>query len=509
MQHSTKILLALTMLFASSMSIAQNSPSNDQLFEMFKQSQAKIAELEARTVKAEAEAASAKAELAQMQIQSTAVSYETATPAAQKSAAGLVGSNASYSYKVLDHSLRTNAKQRYQLEAIHDGVLEQKLTFGGQVTALANYQKSNTNTKFGWLMRHPTSSNQIGETVSEAVIHSSNLAVTARLANNLTAYAELLYNPEQNFASGSTITGLPRNNVNMRRAYLMYGNLTDSNFYASVGKMDIPFGWNDTVSPFTNSTNWHSFAGLAYGGLVGYAGDKLHVRAMGIQGGAQFRNANTPVSGTNVPSKLNNFAVDANYTFSLDNESRLLAGASYQYGSSYCQEYPVKHFNACKDNNDSVAVYAEYVNKKLTLIAEAAQTLKVWPGSANPNFPAYANFAPQKNLTFTFGGKYAADFGLEKPVSLSAEFSRFESGAKGSPWEKQDQYVLGASYFPVDSIKLFTEYVHVAGWVPLNFLSGGNRDSANAFPNVSALHESWSDQDAKTDLIVMGVQAAF
>ena len=49
----------------------------------------------------------------------------------------------------------------------------------------------------------------------------------------------------------------------------------------------------------------------------------------------------------------------------------------------------------------------------------------------------------------------------------------------------------------------------VAGWVPLNFLSGGNRDAANAFPNVPALHESWSDQDAKTDLIVIGAQAAF
>jgi hypothetical protein len=509
MDYLTKMLMAVAILFASTMSFSEDTPSNEQLFEMFKQSQARMAELEARTLKAETEAASAKTELAQLQIQTTNVFYETDTPTEQKSASGLLGSNANYSYKVLDHSLRTNAKQRYQLEAIRDGVLEQKLTFGGQVTALVNYQKSNTNTKFGWLMRHPTSANQIGESVSEAIIHSSNLAVTARLTNNLTAYAELLYNPEQNFASGSTITGLPRNNVNMRRAYLMYGNLADSNFYASIGKMDIPFGRNDTVSPFTNSTNWHSFAGLAYGGLIGYAGDKLHFRAMGIQGGAGFRNANTPVSGTNVPSKLNNFAVDANYTFSLDNEGRLLVGASYQYGSSYCQEYPVKHFNPCTDNNDAVAVYAEYVHKKLTLIAEAAQTLEVWPGSANPNFPAYADFVPEKNLTFTLGGKYATDFGLEQPVSLSAEFSRFEAGAKGSPWEKQDQYVLGASYFPVDSVKFFAEYVHVAGWVPLNFLSGGNRDAVNAFPNVPALHESWSDQDTTTDVVVIGVQGAF
>ena len=38
---------------------------------------------------------------------------------------------------------------------------------------------------------------------------------------------------------------------------------------------------------------------------------------MGIQGGAQFRAANTPVEGTAVPSRLNNFAVDAHYGFEL------------------------------------------------------------------------------------------------------------------------------------------------------------------------------------------------
>ena len=189
----------------------------------------------------------------------------------------LVGSSAAYNYKVLDHSRDTNTKQLVQLKALNSGQLPQRITFGGQVTALVNYQNSTVDTKFGWLMRHPTSSNQIGTTVSEAVIHSSNLNVTAQLTDNLTAYAEMLYNPEQNFASGSTITGLPRNNINMRRAYLLFGNLAESNVYASVGKMDIPFGLNDTVSPFTNSTNWHSFAGLAYGGLLGYSGENTHL----------------------------------------------------------------------------------------------------------------------------------------------------------------------------------------------------------------------------------------
>ena len=136
--------------------------------------------------------------------------------------------------------------------------------------------------------------------------------------------------------------------------------------------MDIPFGLNGTVSPFTNSTSWHSFSGIAYGGLLGYSKDNLHLRAMAIQGGAQFRNANTPVQGTNVPSKLNNYAFDANIDLDMPGDATLNLGASYQYGSSYCQSYVdnpathvvpgpgaplintvaqgVKHFNSCEDN---------------------------------------------------------------------------------------------------------------------------------------------------------------
>jgi len=482
MQFRISALASLVLMGSVSANAAAETPTNQELFELYNAALEKISALESKVVENTEKAPSLD----------------------------LVGSNGAYNFKVLDHSRDTNTKQLVQLQALRDGDLKQKLTLGGQVTALVNYQKSNIDTKFGWLMRHPTSSNQIGKTVSEAVIHSSNLNLTARLTDNLTAYAELLYNPEQNFASGSTITGLPRNNISMRRAYLLYGNLAESNVYASLGKMDIPFGLNDTVSPFTNSTNWHSFAGLAYGGLLGYSSDNLHLRAMAIQGGAQFRNANTPVGGSNsaVPSLLNNFAVDANYTFALDSGS-LLAGASYQYGTAYCQEYVVKHFRACEDNVDAASVYSRYENGRLMLLSEFAETLKVWPGTANPNFPAYAGFEAVKNFTWTVGGSYSYDFGLEKDVDLSIEFSEYIAGDTGAPWEKQDQLVLGASYMPNSNVKYFVEIVEANGWVPLNFLSGGHMDPNNENPFVPTLHESWSEADSKTSLIAFGVQAAF
>lgn len=468
----------------------------------------------------EAENAELRAAIAKDGEQEVASSSYAEDNRVDDSSDSLVGNNAEYSFDMLDHTVLTNTKQKYQLEALSNGALSSRLTLGGQITALANYQTANEDTKFGWLMRHPTSANQIGESVSEAVIHSANINLTAKLTEDLTGYVELLYNPEQNFASGSTITGLPRNNVNVRKAYVLWGNLDKSPLYASIGKMDIPFGWNDTVNPFTNSTNWHAFAGLAYGGLVGYANDKLHVRAMGIQGGAQFRNANTPVSGTNVPSKLNNFAIDANYTAAFGHDASLLIGASYQYGSSYCQNYNdtpetahstptfipgvtrniapqgVVHFNPCQDNNDAVAVYSNYQNGRATFMAEYAETLKEWPGTFNPYMP---QFAASDVKAFTLGGKYAADFGLANPLDLSVEFSRYESGASGSPWEKQDQLVFGTSYFVNPNVNLFSEAVLVDGWVPLNFLSGGNPGSL--------VGTAWSSQSSKNRILAVGVRA--
>jgi hypothetical protein len=435
----------------------------------------------------------------------------------------LVGTNAEYNYKVLDHAENSNTKQLYQLQALREGKLESKLTLGGQVTALVNYQKANEDSKFGWLMRHPTSSNQIGDEVSEAVIHSANLNLTAKLSDDFSAYVELLYNPEQNFSSGSSITGLPRNNVNVRRAYVMWGNLDKSPFYGSLGKMDIPFGLNDTVSPFTNSTNWHSFAGLAYGATLGYATDNLHMRLMAIQGGAQFRNANTPVEGSNVPSKLNNFAVDVNYNFDVSSEGTWKLGASYQHGSSYCQGYTdtpesahstypalipgvtvntkpqgVLHFNSCEDNNPAAALYSRYENDKVLIIAEFAKTLDEWPGTHNPYIP---QFAAQENTTFTLGGRYSGDVGLTEKMDFSVEFSRFEAGASGSDWEKQDQLVFGSSYYVMPSVNLFAEAIFVDGWVPLNFLSGGNPGSE--------VGTSWSSQSSTTEVLTLGIQAGF
>jgi hypothetical protein len=126
---------------------------------------------------------------------------ETASAGAGRAFSDTIGVSSTYAFRVLDQAVDVNSKPLVQLDALQNGQLTDRVTLSGQVTAIANFQWSNRDSKFGYLMRNPTSANQIGDVVSEALLHSANLAVTARVTNDLTAYAELLYDPQQNFAS--------------------------------------------------------------------------------------------------------------------------------------------------------------------------------------------------------------------------------------------------------------------------------------------------------------------
>ncbi|MGB1111274.1 MAG: hypothetical protein ACPG4N_13010 [Gammaproteobacteria bacterium] len=408
---------------------------------------------------------------------------------------GVVRFDHDHAFASLDPTTRINRKQKLLLDEKQSGVLPaDSVTLSGAITAIADYQKSNTTDKFGYLMRHPTSANQRTKVASEAVIHSAQLSVTANTGDWTTAYAEFLYDPEQSFGTG-TLTDINRNQVQVRRGYLLFGNLDKAPFYVSLGKMSTPFGLTDTPNPFTASTVWHAFGGLAYGANAGYSDHGWDVNFMAVQGGAQFRSANTPVDGSNVPSKLNNFVLDASHTLSLTGEDSLLLGGSYIRGSAYCQDFPITHFANCADNNPAWDVYAQYSNGPWMLQAEYAKTLDEWPGTFNPTIP---QFAASKVSSFDIGGKYRTRIS-NTDVDLSVDFSRFVAGPSGAPWERQDQIVLGIAGYLDSSTKLFGEIITTRGYAPLNFLSGGNL-------GAGVTH---SDRDARSSIFLVGANAAF
>jgi hypothetical protein len=412
-----------------------------------------------------------------------------------ESATSFLEFNNQFGYSILDPTTNINRKQILILKNRQNGILQpNRVNMQGAVTAIANYQKSNVADKFGYLMQTPTASNHRGKDVSKAGIHSAQLGLTATAGNWVNVNILAFYNPEQSFGSG-TNTALDRNLVQIRRAYVLFGNLEWSPLYASIGKMATPFGSTDTVNPFTASTIWHAFGGLANGLTVGYLSNGFNASVMAVQGGAQFRANNTSVDGTAIPSRLNNYVVDVNYTVRWGDSSSLLLGGSYQRGSAYCQEFPIVHFGPCPGNNPAYDFYTKLTAGGFTLKAEYAQTLREWPGTFNPDIP---EFAASKVKSWDIGLKYRPPYSYT-PVDYSLEFSRFNAGPSGAPWEKQDQVVVGVAGFITPSVKLFGEYIRVEGFAPLNFISGGNLPAG----------ETHSDDSVHTDVVMFGVNAAF
>ena len=373
------------------------------------------------------------------------------------------------------------------------------LVIGTSLISIFDYQSSNTDSKFGYLMRHPTSSIQIGKTVSEVAIHSFQVSFTGTVNNWLSAHAEVLYNPQQSFGSG-TITDLNRNQLQLRKGFVLIGDLNSFPFYGAIGKMDAPFGQTGSVSPFTNSTMWHAFGGLGYGAQIGFKKGGFHAKFMAVQGGAQFRAMHMPVSDTNVPSKLNNFIFDANYEFRLTTNIDFYFGGSYLHGSAYNQEFPVTHFAAGKNNNPAYTYYGKIkVNDRLVVKGGFAKTLKVWEGTHNPS-PPLNIFEASKVSSLDLGVKYNIIESSDFKYTLSSEFSNFRSGDDGSPWERQNQIVFGFSALYKKSSKLFIELFRTEGFAPLNFISGSNPN--DPFPQ-GVTH---SDRDANSFGVVVGAQ---
>jgi hypothetical protein len=401
--------------------------------------------------------------------------------------------------------LMTEPNQTFRKEIVlleerqKEGLNHQGLILGTQLIAIGDYQKSNRNSKFGYLMRHPTSANQIGPEVTEAVIHSWKLSAIGTVNKWLASYVEILYDPQQNFGANATITGINRNQLTLRQGYVLLGDLNASPLYFSMGKMNAPFGQQGSVNPFTNSTMWHAFAPLTYGAQLGVKTKNFNAVIMAVQGGAQFRSANTSVAGTNVPSRINNGIADINYTFNFGEKSKLKIGGSYILGCAYCLEFPVQHFNPCTEENPAYTVYAKYLVKdRLQIQGSWAKTVNEWSGTHNPT-PPLDVFAAAKVSAMEAGAKYNFKLGGEVTYATSFEFSNFIAGAPGSPWEFQNQYILGFSALIKESTRLFIEGFRTEGFVPLNFLSGGNLPPG----------ETISDRGAKSHGIVIGAMLSF
>lgn len=317
-----------------------------------------------------------------------------------------------------------------------------RLTLGAQFRASAMIGKTNTADKFSYLGRFPTDFS--GTTVTDARLLQANQSFAASVAPGVHGYMETL------FSDVFTFDDPKQGSFQVRQAYVVLGDLSQSPWYAFGGKKNVSLGDLGTLSPFTQAMPWHYFAPLAEGIGAGYAEQGLNVSVTALNGSRGIRVADSEERG-----HLNNFAVNALQTIPLGSDSELSLGAGYLHGTIY-DGPTAEHLDSTVsgDRNGLFDVNAKLRIGRWQLKGEYLQTEDVWP-TTNHRVIAYAAEA-------------AVDVSMMgTPVRLSGSWSEGIQGPETSEFEFNRQLVIGARFDPRPNVMLSVEYVRSSGFAPL------------------------------------------
>jgi hypothetical protein len=235
----------------------------------------------------------------------------------------------------------------------------------------------------------------------------------------------------------------------MRQAYAVFGDLSQSPWYAFLGKKNVSLGDMGTLSPFSQSMVWHYFGALHEGFGVGYAQDGFNVSLTGINGGRGIRVVDSEARG-----QVNNFAVNATLRGG-DGTVDWHVGGGYLLGTIY-DVTAAEHFDpdAFGPYNSAWDVFAQVNVGAFVFAGEFVSTVDDWPVTDHPVMAYRAEAA------------YASCF-LSRPAQYSVSWSEGIQGPSNSEFEFNQQLVFGLGVDLGPNALLSMEYVRSMGFAPL------------------------------------------
>ncbi len=374
-----------------------------------------------------------------------------------------------YGRVITDDQDRVTDKALFQLESKLRGTIETNTVYvSGSAKGKLLLETTNTAGKFPILSRFP---HQHGGTEGSRFILSNAVgAVTGNLGEWLTLYGQLELT-DINFDD--------HDELQVRRAYALVGNLERTPFYAKFGRDVVDFGDMDAFNPFTHTVNNHFYRveSETPAASLGFANDNFHLVGTALTGGRHLRVADSPEEHT-----ISNFAVDGTARFVPVDGVEVQVGAGYLHGTIYNAARP-HHTRAEAAAFDRSLNPAYDLNARLTvgpveLMAEYTTTVDDWPTTR----------APVQALTVQ--GRYNFEaFG--KTAAVSAVYSRGDQGPEDSEFEQLEQMVAGLEIGLSETAWVGVEYVRNTGFVPL------------------AVIQFASDKDVVSDSILAGFRVAF
>ncbi|WP_370338999.1 DUF3573 domain-containing protein [Parvularcula marina] len=373
--------------------------------------------------------------------------------------------------KVLDFQEGLTSDVPYLLKRYEAGELKTNSIYvGGLIRGGLYKEQTNTAGKFPILSRFPFQHDSDTDN-TEALIQNAAVTFTGNFGKWVTAFAqiehsEVFYRPDQD-------------NVQLREAYVIFGNLEQSPFYAAVGRKTVDFGQFDTFTPFTHSVNQHYFWTLSDDPVVevGYIGDTFRISGTLINGSRQMR-----VAYSDNDDVFGNFAVKAEKVFTLDRiGARARLSASYLHDTIYNNNFTAHTEEAIiragppnapafppvffQERNGLMNVAALLNFENIDVEAEYTRSTDKWPATTMSALTGESYDDSPVLQAITLQGRYNFDL-MGKDANFSAVLSRGIFGPDDTEFDLADQHSAALEWSVLPFLNLGAEYVYNNGFQP-------------------------------------------
>jgi len=356
------------------------------------------------------------------------------------------------------------------------------------------YQKTDTDGQFPLLSRFPFFSNSTDDEAAVFAINNAALSFTSTFGDWTTLYLQPEYS--------ETEYGRDQDEFQLRKAFVVFGNLQKSPFYAAFGRKTIDFGNFDSYNAFTHNEGAHYFHAVSDQPVleVGYVKDGFKLTGSALSGGRQLR-----VAFADEDNNIANYAVSAEKAWNtgLANGQGIFAvGGGYLHDTIYRDNFTSHTFqgrqngtppaNFIQYRNSAVNGYAEYTSPFFDAMVEYTSTLKPWAAAipATPDgtpLPQYLidplgsttdldNIDFDEKLSVLVAQARIKPIVAGRPLSIAAVASFGSIGddfRSVSPltrrelsWEDNQQHALSMEYPISPYLELGAEYVYNKGFIP-------------------------------------------
>ena len=407
-----------------------------------------------------------------------------------------IQTNPYHTADMLDWQENTTGKALTLLVNRANGVLpENSLTIGAGVKGGFMWQKTSDPGKFPILSRFPNMSPNTDTEAGVFAINNAALSFTGSFGDWTTVYLQPEY-------SETEYPG-EQEEFQLRKAFVVLGNLKKMPFYAAFGRKSIDFGNFDGYNPFTHTESQHYFWAVSDQPVLelGYYKNGLKATASAFSGGRQLR-----VAYAAEENNIQNYAFNLEKEFLIGDKGAFTVGGGYLHDSIYRNNWTAHTFRGIQNGtppanfieyrNSVVTGFAEYNSDFFDAMVEYSTTLEPWAAAIpqTPDgtpLPQYlvdptGSTTPRDNINFDQNLEVLVAQARIKPrlpngkrIAISAVGSWGNigddfigtsildpSGQTQTSWKKNQQHVLGVEYPISPYLEVGAEYVYNKGFIP-------------------------------------------